>query len=106
MSWCVPLWVQLLWDSLGFLDFLEVYFLPRTGEIFLHYLFKEVSNFLLFFFSFWHPYDLGIGTFQVVPEAYKSLFTVLNSCFFILFWMDVYLRPRPPTISQVRETKK
>ena len=38
--WCVPPWVQLLWDSLGFLDFLEVYFLHQTGEVFLHYLFK------------------------------------------------------------------
>ena len=28
--------------------------------------------------------------FQVVPEVYKTLFTVLKSCFFILFQLDVY----------------
>ena len=33
-------WVQLLWDSLGFLDFLEVYFLHQIGEVLLHYFFK------------------------------------------------------------------
>ena len=42
------------------------------------------------FFSFWHPYNSDIGMFQVVPEVPKSLFTFLNSCFFILFWLDVY----------------
>ena len=45
---------------------------------------------MLLFFSFWHPYDLDIGTFQVVPEVCKSLFTFSNSCVFILIWMDVY----------------
>ena len=63
--WCVPLWVQILWESLGFLDFLEVYFLCQFGECFLLYLFKYVSNVLLLFFSFWYPYNLDIGTFQV-----------------------------------------
>ena len=28
--------------------------------------------------------------FQVVPEVCKTLFTFLNSCFFILFLLDVY----------------
>ena len=37
---CVPLWVQLLWDSLGFLNFLEVYFLRQIVEVFFHYLLK------------------------------------------------------------------
>ena len=36
----VPPWVQLLWDSLSFLDFLEVYFLCQLREVLLHYLFK------------------------------------------------------------------
>ena len=40
---------------------------------------------------FWRSYNSDIGTFQVVPEVRKSLFTFLNSCFFILFWLDVYL---------------
>ena len=29
--------------------------------------------------------------FQAVPEVRKSLFTFLYSCFFLLFWLDVYL---------------
>ena len=28
--------------------------------------------------------------FQAVPEVCKTLFAFLNSCFFILFWLDVY----------------
>ena len=36
------------------------------------------------------PYNSDIGMFQVVPEVCKTLFTFLNSCFFILFQLDVY----------------
>ena len=32
MPRCVSLWVQLLWDSLGFLDFLEVISFARLGK--------------------------------------------------------------------------
>ena len=35
----VSSWIQLLWDSLNFLDFLEVYFLCPIGAVLLHYLF-------------------------------------------------------------------
>ena len=35
VPWCVLPWV-LLWDSLSFLDFLEVYFLGQIGEVLLH----------------------------------------------------------------------
>ena len=41
------------------------------------------------FFSFWRPYDSDVGMFQVVPEFPKPLLIFLNSCFFILFWLDV-----------------
>ena len=64
---------QLLWDSLSFLDFLEVYLLCQIGEVLLHYFFKEVFNFLVFLFSFWHPYDSDVGTFKVVLEVPKPL---------------------------------
>ena len=90
MPWCVPLWVQLLWDSLGFQDCLEVYFFCLIGEVFVHYLFKYIFNILLLFFSFWHPYNSDIGTFQVVPEIPQPLFIFLDSCFFILIQLDVY----------------
>ena len=102
MPWCVPFWVQFLWDSLGFLDFLEVYFLHQIGEAFLHYLFKLVFNFLLLFFSFCHSYDSDVGTFQVVPEVPKSLFiffeflflySVLVGCLFLPFVPNNWFEP-------------
>ena len=88
MPWCLLPWIQ-LWDSLSFLDFLEVYFLPSDCES-SPSLFIQISfHFLLFLFSFWHPYDSGVGTFKVVPEV--PIFShFLNSCFFILFWLNVY----------------
>ena len=86
--WCVLPWVQLLWDALSFLDFLEVYFFCQIREGLLHYVFKSVFNYLLFLFSFWHPSD--VGTIKVVPEVPKPLLIFLNSCFFILFWLNVY----------------
>ena len=89
MMWCVLPWVQLLWDSLSFLDFLEVYFLCRIGEVILHYFFKKVLNFLLFLFSFWYPYDLDVGTFKDVLEVPKPLLIFLKSSFFILLWLNV-----------------
>ena len=42
------------------------------------------------FFSLWHPYVSDIGTFKVVPEVSQLLLIFLNSCFFILFRLDVY----------------
>ena len=87
MPWCVLLWVQLLWDSLGSLDLLEVYFLHQFGDIFFHYLFKLVLNFLLFLFSFWHLHDLDVRILKGVPEASKPVLIFLHSCFFILFWL-------------------
>ena len=86
--WCVLPWVQLLWDALSFLDFLEVYFFCQIREGLLHYVFKSVFNYLLFLFSFWLPSD--VGTIKVVPEVPKPLLIFLNSCFFILFWLNVY----------------
>ena len=41
---------QLVWDSLCFLD-LYVYFFHQIREVFFHYFFKYISNFLLFLFS-------------------------------------------------------
>ena len=46
---------------------------------------------MLFLFSFWHPYDLGVGTFGDVPEVPKPILVFLNFFFFILFWLNVYL---------------
>ena len=39
---------------------------------------------------FLYPYDSDVGTFKVVLEVPKPLLTFLNSCFFILFYLNVY----------------
>ena len=39
VSWCGPIWVQLVWDSLSFLD-LHVYFLHQIGGVLFHYFLK------------------------------------------------------------------
>ena len=55
-------------------------------------LFVQISfQFLALLFSFWHPYDLDVGIFKVVQEVPKPLLIFLNSFFFILFWLNVYL---------------
>ena len=57
-----------LFGIMCFLD-LYVYFLHQIREVFFHYFFKEVFNFLFFLLSLWHPYDLGVGTFRDVLEC-------------------------------------
>ena len=48
------------------------------------------SNKFSILFSLWYPYNLDVKTFKVVPEVPKPLIIFLNSCFFILFWLNVY----------------
>ena len=36
------------------------------------------------------PYDSDVGTFKDVLEVPKPLLMFLNSCFFILFWLNAY----------------
>ena len=64
----VGLFASILLGTLCFLD-LHVYFLHQIREIIFHYFFKYISNFLLFLFSFWHPYDANVGIFEVVSMA-------------------------------------
>ena len=45
---------------------------------------------MLFLVSLWYPYDSDVGMFKVVPEVLKPFLPFLNSCFFILFWLNVY----------------
>ena len=54
VSWSGPLCIHPVWDFLWFLN-LHVYFLHQIRESLFHYVFKQISNFLLFLFSFWHP---------------------------------------------------
>ena len=79
---CLNVWFlgSNFFGTLRFLDFLEAYFLHQIGEVFLHYFFKYVFNFLLFF-SFWHPYESDVRMFKVVLEVRQPLF--------IFFWILV-----------------
>ena len=47
----------------------------KLGAFSFHCFFKMISNLLLFLFPFWHPYDLNVGLFQVVPEVPQPLLT-------------------------------
>ena len=73
--------------TLGFLDFLEVYFLHEIGEVFLHYL---LTQFLISCSSSSPSGTPIIRIFKVVPEFPKPLLIFLNSYFFILCPLEVY----------------
>ena len=70
--------------------------------------FSEISNFLLFLFSFWHPCDANVGMFEVVPEAaytilifldsFFFLFCVVGFCFFLFQIIDLILSFIPYTV--------
>ena len=45
---------------------------------------------MLFFLSFWHPYDLDLGTFGDIPEGLYTTLVFFNSFFFLLFWLNAY----------------
>ena len=54
-------------------------------------LFVQISfQFLALVLLLWYPCNSDTGMFKVVPEVPKPLFIFLNSCFFILFWSNVY----------------
>ena len=52
----------------GFLD-LGGYFLSHDREVFEYNLFKYFLESLLSLFSFWDPYNVNVGAFNVVPEV-------------------------------------
>ena len=84
-------------SSLGvcFLD-LHVYFLHQIREVLFHDFFKSISSFLLFLFSFWHPYDANVGPLEVVPEAAYTILFVLDSFFLRVVLIGCFLLPYVP----------
>ena len=81
-------WVQLLWDSSEFPGLSGSLFLFPDGESSPSLCFQVSFHFLAL--PLLHPYDLDVGMFKVVLEVPKPLLLFLNSCFFILFQLDVY----------------
>ena len=63
-----------------FLDVSE-WFLSHTREVFGYYLFKYFFCPLLSLFSFWHPYNMDVGAFNIVPEFSETLFICFQSFF-------------------------
>ena len=67
VAWHIPSWVYPAWDSLNFLDLFHCFF-SHVGEFFSYYLFKYFRS-LLSLFSFWNPYNVNVGAFNIVPEV-------------------------------------
>ena len=68
------------------------YLLHQIRDIFFHYFFKKVSNFLLFLFSSWHPYDVNVGTLEVVPGSANTILAfwiLFSSCSDWLFFASL-----------------
>ena len=91
-SQCGPLWVQLVWDTLCFLD-LYVYLLHQIKEVFLHYFFNYVFNFFLFLFS--HSYDSDVGTFGDVLESSYTLLIFFEFLFLYSVAVEYLFLPFP-----------
>ena len=68
VSPCVPPWVYTAWDSLYFLDLAD-YFLSHVPEVFSSCLFRYFLRSFLSLASFWDPYNVNVGAFNVVPEV-------------------------------------
>ena len=82
VSQCVPSWVYLTWYSQRFTD-LAGFFLSHVQEVLSYYFFKYFLRSFLSFFSFWDPYHVIVGAFNVVPEVSDLIF--FNYFFYIVF---------------------
>ena len=67
--------------TLGFLG-LHVYFLHQTGEVFLHYFFKQIFHFLLFLFSSGTPMIWMLECLKLSQRLLSLSSFFLDSCFF------------------------
>ena len=83
MSWCVSPWIFPIWDSLHFLDLID-YFISHVREVINYNLFKYFLSPFLFLFFFYEPYNLNVGTFNVVPEVSETVLISFHSFSFIL----------------------
>ena len=65
VSLCVPPQVYPAWDSLRFLDLVN-YYLAHVWEVFSYYFFKYFLRSFLSVLSFWDPYNVNVGVFNVL----------------------------------------
>ena len=90
VPWCVLPWVQLIWGSLSFLDFLEIYFLCQIGEVLFHYFSNKFSMFCSSSSPSGTPMIQMLKCLKLSQRFLSLSSFFLNSCFFILFWLNVY----------------
>ena len=62
---------------------LSEWFLSHVKEVFGYYVYFFCC--FLSLFSFWHPYNTDVGTFNIVPEFSETLFICFQSFFYFLF---------------------
>ena len=74
----------ILLGTLCFLNLVD-YFLSHVREFFSNFLFKYFLGSFLLFFSFWDPYNMSVGAFNVVPEVKRTLTCLLLFSSLILF---------------------
>ena len=81
VSWSGPLCIHHDWNSV--LPQLACLFPSPNQGSFLSLLFKQISNLLLYLFSFQHPYYVNVGPLEVFPEAVYTLLiwgVLFSSC--------------------------
>lgn len=86
VSWCEPLWADLVWDSLWFLD-LDICFLSQVRGFFSYYSNKEVSPPPL------GPCNVNVSILDVIPEIsnYPRFFIYLFFLFSLVnFHISVF----------------
>ena len=88
MSWHISPWVYPVWDSLCLLDLID-YFL-FLGEISNYNLFKNFLISFLFLFFFSDPYNLNVGTFDIVPEVSETVLSSFHPFSFILLFRSYF----------------
>ena len=76
MPLCVPPWVYPVWDSA--LPGLECF-------KFLSIISSNIFSGPFSLSSFWDPYNVNVGVFNVVPEVSETVLISFHSFFFILF---------------------
>ena len=89
MSRCVSTWVNLVRDSLHFLD-LTISLTSHVGEVFNYNFFKNFLSAFLFFFFLWDPCNLNIGAFNIVPKvsAEKAMATHSSTLAWKIPWTE------------------
>ena len=98
VSWHVLPWVYSAWDSLSFLDLGDC-ILSYVRDVFSYYLFRYFLRFILSLFSFWDPYNVNVGAFNVVQRSLR-----LSSFLFILIfsfpwqWFPPFCLPCPLSV--------